>query len=251
MHAHWDNEGGKPFAASQNLMSENANPWRIGLQAARTNLVPGLILQAIALLLGVAYFFWPAFHAVLDHVAVWQTTYGVLFAMLSRMVFSGLIPFCVCLAMPLFRPRHPLADFLFNVGWWGFMGGLTCAFYALQGLLYGNAHTPATVTLKLATDMLLFTPFAACLLTSLMYLWKDNDYSWNRLRRLFGHGWYGRLVLPNLLPNWVVWAPAMAVIYTLPQPLQVHMSGLIGCFWSLMCLQIAALTNRTPARRTR
>jgi len=226
------------------------NPWRIGLQAARTNLVPGLILQAVAVLLGLAYFRWPAFQDALKHVARWQTSYGVLFAMLSRMSFSGVIPYFVCLAMPSARPRHPVADFLFGAACWSIMGLLTFYFYAFQGLLYGNDRGTLTVALKTATDMLFFTPLVASPLTSILYVWKDNDYVWTRVRPLLRRGWFRRLVLPNLLPNWAVWAPALVVVYSLPLPLQVHVSGLIGCFWSLMCLQIAGLTNRRATIRT-
>jgi hypothetical protein len=51
-------------------------------------------------------------------------------------------------------------------------------------------------------------------------------------------------VIPNLVMNWVVWIPSLIVIYSLPTALQSHVSGLIGGFWALMSLQIAAHTQK-------
>ena len=42
--------------------------------------------------------------------------------------------------------------------------------------------------------------------------------------------------------NWVLWIPSLCVVYSLPQLLQSHVAGLIGGFWVLMSLQIAART---------
>jgi len=46
-----------------------ATPWRIGLQSARANLVPGIVLQSAALAVVVAYYAAPGFHAVLEEIS--------------------------------------------------------------------------------------------------------------------------------------------------------------------------------------
>ena len=53
---------------------------------------------------------------------------------------------------------------------------------------------------------------------------------------------FRRMVLPNLLPNWVVWIPVSLVVFSFPFPLQIHVNGLICTFWTLMCLQIGRRT---------
>ena len=53
--------------------------------------------------------------------------------------------------------------------------------------------------------------------------------------------------MPNQVPGWTFWAPGVLILYSLPTDLQMPMSALLGCFWSLMCLQIAL---RTPAAST-
>ena len=79
---------------------------------------------------------------------------------------------------------------------------------------------------------------------AITHLWKDRGYRWSAIAPLLGRGWYRRLVIPNLVMNWVVWIPSLIVIYSLPTALQSHVSGLIGGFWALMSLQIAAHTQK-------
>jgi hypothetical protein len=50
--------------------------------------------------------------------------------------------------------------------------------------------------------------------------------------------------MPNLVPNWMVWTPGIAVTYSLPGLLQVPMANLIGCFWALLCITIATKTKK-------
>ena len=80
---------------------------------------------------------------------------------------------------------------------------------------------------------------------ALAHLWQDQNYSWRATRLQLGPGWYRRIVLPNQVPGWTFWAPCLLVLYALPTALQMPLSALLGCFWALMCLQIAL---RTPAR---
>ncbi len=100
----------------------------------------------------------------------------------------------------------------------------------------------AVVLAKVAADMGVFTPLIASPANALSHLWKDLDFSCCALCSRLGRGWYRRIVLPNLIPNFLIWVPGVAFVYAMPAPLQLPMSNLIGCFWSLMCLQLAART---------
>ena len=219
------------------------NPWKIGLQAARDNAVPGLILQAAAVLLLAAYRWLPAVHSFLASVSQLQQRYGMAFFLGSYLFFCALIPYAFCIAMPKLRPRQPGKALLFALGFWSLMGMILSNFYALQTWLYGSGTDFRTLVLKVLTDQLGYTAFFASPAVALSHLWKDRGYSWSALAPLLGKGWYRRLVVPNLLMNWVIWFPCLCVIYSLPLLLQAHVAGLIGGFWALMSLQIAAHTR--------
>lgn len=225
-------------------MAVGATPWQIGARAARANLVPGLALQIAAVVFVVAYYFSPAFHVRLQHLVDWQNRYGIAFTVLTRVVFNGIVPAVFCALVPSLRVRRPGAALLFGMAWWGLMGANTHIFYALQARLWGADASLATVLLKTATDMLVYSPFYASPIVAVAHLWQDQNYSFHATWLQLGRGWYRRIVLPNQVPGWAFWAPSVMVLYSLPTALQMPVSALLGCFWALMCLQIA---RRTPA----
>ena len=226
------------------------NPWKIGLKAARANLVPGLALQAAAFSLLAAYYGLPAVRRALDTVAQWQTRFGIPFSWGSYLFFCGLVPYLFCLAVPSLRPPHRWKALGFALGFWGLMGLVLPQFYTLQRVFYGDGTDLRTLALKILTDQFAYSAFFSAPLVALAHLWKDRGYRWSALSPLLGPGWFRRLVLPNLVMNWTVWIPSLCVIYSLPPALQSHVGGLIGGFWGLMCLQIAAHTGRGGEGRT-
>ncbi|HAL92895.1 MAG TPA: hypothetical protein DCM68_07725 [Verrucomicrobia bacterium] len=225
-------------------MAAGATPWQIGVRAARANLVPGLVLQVAAVLFVVAYYRSASFHGLLQHVADWQDRHGIVFTMLMRVVFNGIVPAVFCAGIPGLRMRRPWAALLFGMAWWGFMGANTHLFYTFQAWWWGADARVSTVLLKTATDMLVYSPFYASPIVAVAHLWQDQNYSWHATRLQLGPGWYRRIVLPNQVPGWTFWTPGVMILYSLPTDLQMPMSALLGCFWALMCLQIAL---RTPA----
>ncbi len=223
-----------------------ATSWQIGLRSARANFIPGLVLQVAAALFVWAYYQSDTFNTLLQQVVGIQERYGIGFSMLTRVVFNGIVPALFCWWVPGLRVRRAGAALVFGMVWWAFMGGVTHLFYMLQAHLWGSEAGLITILLKTLTDMLIFSPFVASPIISLAYLWQDQNYSFHATRLQLGPGWYGRIVLPNQVPGWTFWTPGVLILYSLPTALQMPMASLLGCFWALMCLQIA---QRTPAHR--
>lgn len=219
------------------------NPWRVGLRAARANLIPGLVLQSAAGLLLAGYWFSPGVRGALEAVSALQARWGAPFASGCYFVFCGVTPYLFCLAVPALRPQRPGRAALFVFGFWAPMAVILPQFYAFQSWLYGDGADAWTLVRKVVTDQCGYTALFASPVTALAHIWKARDYRWRELAPLLGRGWYRRLVLPNLIANWALWYPSMFIVYSLPQALQSHVAGLIGCFWSLMCLQIGVHTR--------
>ena len=64
--------------------------WQPLLTAARRNLVPGLCLQAIAVILVGIYYFVPATHGPFETVARWKVDGGYFFAAISTALAAAI-----------------------------------------------------------------------------------------------------------------------------------------------------------------
>ncbi|MCL1922214.1 MAG: Mpv17/PMP22 family protein [Kiritimatiellaeota bacterium] len=214
-------------------------PWQAGVRAAKANLIPALVLQAACLCLLLAYYWFPAVERILRPVSEWQREYGVPAAFISRGFFGGLLPGVFMLIVPALRVSRPALTIAMNFAFWGMMGSLALGLYRLQSLAFGTGHDGVTLITKMLVDQSAYTILVAVPLSATFHFWERHDFSFARTRASFPRQWFRHLMLPTLLPNWVVWAPSMMIIYALPEPLQVHFSGLVGCFWTLFCMQVA------------
>lgn len=226
--------------------STEESPFTAGVKAARSLVLPALILFATAAILVTAYYRSPSVATAMNRLSEIKKEMGPAFAFISTATLGGIVPWLFRMGLPTLRPKRPGAELAFGILWWGPMGLVLDAFYRFLGHLYDGLGWPvaAVIVAKVASDMLVFTPAYASPANALSHLWKDLGFSFPALRTRLGRGWYRRLVLPNLIPNFFIWIPGVAFVYAMPGPLQLPMSNLIGCFWSLMCLQLAAHTAK-------
>ena len=220
-------------------------PWRAGLRAARANLVPGLALSGFAAGLVLAYAALPPVHDALDQVGEWKLAGGFLFSIVSTGLFGGTLPWIISRLRPA-RPgmgitRPPLAHGLFLTALWAYKGIEVDGFYRFQSWLWGDATGPAVIVGKVLLDLGVWCVIWAVPTTALAYAFMDNGFTRAGLRRWMTPGWFPRKVVPIVVSNFFVWAPACAAIYCLPFALQVPVQNLVLCFWSLiLILQIKA-----------
>ena len=74
-----------------------------------------------------------------------------------------------------------------------------------------------------------------------MYEWKNEGFSWQSVRRSLTWDHYHEKIVPTLLATWAVWMPFMAIIYSLPFPLQFPLFSIVLTFWVLL---LTYMTNR-------
>ncbi|MFD0893476.1 hypothetical protein KBB96_18775 [Luteolibacter ambystomatis] len=220
------------------------SPWRAGWYAAKANLIPGLILQAAAIALLVAYYQSQTLREALGHVEQWKAAGGYAYSATSSAFFCGLLPWLFRMAIPSLRPRSPLSELIFGLVWWAVSGIIVDVFYTAQGRWWGTGTSVGVIAVKMLIDMGIYTPLWAAPANALLHLWKARGFPLKG--RIFAPGWYRRIVLPNLLPNWMVWIPGVAVVYSLPPLLQLPVANLICCFWALLCISIAGETTEGP-----
>ena len=217
----------------------DVSPWAAGVKAARDNALPSLVILLAATALVVGYYQVPTLRAWLDIVGTVNREHPLAFAMLCTGFTAGVIPWCFRMVFPGLRPARPGLDLLHSVVWWMFMGVVVCYFYVAQGHWFGTEPSFGVVVCKVAVDQLGFTVLCGAPFNAISHLWKDSNWDTARLRAAMGPGWYRRLVLPNLLPNYLVWFPGNIIFYSMPSELQLPVANCIGCFWALMCVRIA------------
>ena len=202
--------------------------------AARANLGPGLLLQTFAVLLLVGYYWVPALRSTFDVVGVWKQRGGYSFSVVSTALFGGVLPFLVMRATGLIPRRRALRELAFYVAFWSWKGLEVDALYRAQALWFGDSNSLGTIAAKVCADQFVFTLVWAAPTQTLCFLWKDSEFSLAQVRtRLAEQSFVSRNALV-VISTWVVWLPAVTVIYALPQALQIPLFNLVLCFWCLL-----------------
>ena len=179
---------------------------------------------------------------MLEPVAEWHRAWGWRAAFVSQAVFCGLLPGVFLLAIRSIRPRHPFLTILAQSLWCGGFGVCCNELFRLMATVFGdNAHL-STVLVKSAFDQFVWTVAVIAPANAVFFFWLGRDFSFARVKRDWPRPFFHRMVMPNLIPNWVVWIPVSLAIFSFPFSLQIHVNGIVCTFWTLMCLQIGRRT---------
>lgn len=214
------------------------HPLKLAAAAARANLRPGIILWAFGALIVGCYFYLPAAHDLLTRLGGIKDRLGLAFSVPSTVLFAALIPYALQQLTPLKRPFNP-KYLLFLVAFWAWKGAEVDLLYRLQAHLFGDNRAPATIAIKVFVDQFIYVTIWAAPTMAFPFFWAENTFRLGPVRRVLRGPWYRRIVVPILVPNWLVWIPAVALIYMLPLPLQLPIQNVILCMWSCMLLFIA------------
>jgi hypothetical protein len=205
-----------------------------GLVGLKRNLLPGLVLQSCALLIVIGYAFVPVFHDLLTNIGVLKTRYGYTYSALSTALFGGVIPFFILYATGKVQKGRVTFELLFYVGFWLWKGVEVDALYRLQSLAFGSEATVATIAAKAAVDQFVYGPFWAAPTQLLFFLWKESGFSRTTVRSRLKQESLGSRLSVIMLSSWIVWLPAVTIIYSLPNALQIPLFNLVLCFWCLL-----------------
>ena len=220
-------------------------PWRAGLRSARANLLPGLVLQAVALALVLAYYWHPPTQRIFARLSELCVDFGLVSGILSTGFCGGVVPFLYLRYGPRGGARLGWRQGAFLTAFWAYKGFEIGLFYRLLAWAVGEHHDVRTVILKAFLDQLVYCPLFAVPLTVLAYEWSEGGFSTAKVAAdMRAPGWYGRRVLPMLLSSLGVWLPAVAIIYTLPTPLQLPLQNVVLCFFTLLLAHLARHTRR-------
>jgi hypothetical protein len=217
------------------------------VRAARATALPGVVLQAIALALVIAYYRHPATHAAVEALSRLHDRAGLAFSVVSTGLCGGLIPLLYLKARASSQSLFTWAGGAVLVAFWSYKGLEIDLWYQLQAHWFGELPNVRTIATKTFFDQFIYCPVFAVPVTAIIYDWVESNLALKHvLADVRADRWYHRRVLPVLISNLGVWVPAVCIIYALPTPLQLPLQNIVLCFFTLL---LAHVMTRNVAER--
>jgi hypothetical protein len=194
-----------------------------------------------------SYFNVPEVALALNQVGVLKAAWGYPYSMASTALFGGLVPFLVLWGSGRVERQRVPAELVFYLVFWSWKGAEIDALYRAQAELFGSGSSLSVIVQKTAVDQFFYNSLWGAPTQTICFLWKDSDFSWSEMQqRLAQQGMLSRTVIV-LLPTWVVWIPAVAIVYSLPSALQIPLFSLVLCFWCLLLTFVSRYSDNRPA----
>lgn len=207
-----------------------------GVTAAKQNMIPGIILQIIALTLIICYYQIPSFRQKMDVLGGLNIEFSPWFAIFMTMLFGGAIPLIIEGVHAKKHRKSPRtsSQIIFTILVWGINGALTALLYKYQDIIFGSELNFSTVAKKVMVDQFVWVPLYVVPVFTLLFLWRDCKFSFAETRLSLRRKNFLDRALPLMISNWAIWIPSVSIIYAFPLSLQMVLMNLILVFWSLI-----------------
>ncbi|MDQ6624718.1 MAG: hypothetical protein M3Y69_01060, partial [Verrucomicrobiota bacterium] len=194
------------------------------------------VLQALTLVVLLAYYRSPTAKALLDRVAEYKTAHGIPFVVISTVVAGAILPeiFLVVFFQRARVRRQNFRNLLFTTPMWALDGIIVDLFYRGLAAWLGDEVSLSVVATKILVDQFGYNVFIAGPYEVIAYEWKNSGYSFAIIPQCLNLAYYRNKIVPTLFATWVVWLPLVAMIYSLPLALQFPLFSFALTFWVLL-----------------
>lgn len=199
-----------------------------------TNLKAGLALWSLAVFILIGYHHIPFIQQILVQLAQAKSRYGLLFSAIFGGFVGGILPGLILMVQKQIPKGQRLRVLLFFALFWIYRSMEVDLLYRLQAHLFGNDADVQTIIRKVTFDMLGYAPLWGLPTVAIAYLWKDNRFSFRQTRESLNREFIGIKMPAMLVSNWLIWIPAVSVIYSLPLMLQLPIQSIILCFFVMI-----------------
>lgn len=205
----------------------------------RENRLPCLVLNLLVLALVGSYYAVPQAAALWQAVGDFKLRWSFGFSLVSTVFAAALLPTLVQGWMGRLPARGRLKRLALLSLFWGWRGMEIDLFYQVQGWLFGHGNDLGTLLIKVAVDQFVMSPlwFVPTVLIALR--WVEFGGSWARTRASLDREFWRRTCPTVMVANWLVWIPALALIYSLPAALQFPLFSGVMCFFILILTLLA------------
>lgn len=202
--------------------------------AFRRNRVPCLLLNLLALILVISYYQVPALKETWQSIGQFKTHWAFAFSCVSTMFAAAVFPFLIQQAMGTLPHEGKWHRLFLAMLFWGYRGMEIDLFYHIQNHLFGDHQDATTLLKKVLFDQFVATPFWFVPTYVIALRWIDLGGSWSRTMASLNREFWTRTLPTVLVTNWLVWIPALALVYSLPAPLQFPLFTIVMCFFVLV-----------------
>jgi hypothetical protein len=228
-----------PFVPMPESPTANASVSAAIGTAFRQNRLPCLLLNMVVVALVVSYYHWPAAAGLWDAVGAFKTRWSFVFSCVSTMFAAAVMPFGIQWLMGTLPSDSRWRKLGWRMLFWGYRGMEIDLFYRVLGKLFGHGHDAATLTTKVLIDQFVMSPLWFVPTYVIALRWIDQGGSLTRLRASLDRHFWTHTCFTVLVTNWLVWIPALALVYSLPGPLQFPLFAVVMCFFILVVTLIA------------
>jgi len=207
--------------------------------AFRQNRLACLLLNLLVAALVASYYYWPPVAGLWQAAGEFKTKWSWLFSFVSTAFAAAVLPFLLLWIRGTLPAEGRVRRLLFLVLFWGYRGMEIDLLYRTQGRLFGHGNDAATLAVKMAVDQFLYTPFWAVPTFVIALRWADCGCSWRRTRESLDRTFFTRTLPAICITNWIIWIPAVLLIYSLPPALQFPLFTVIMCFFVLLVTLMA------------
>ena len=182
-----------------------------------------------------------------ETVGAFKTRWAVPFAFLSTAFVAAVLPFVIESLQG--KPTAPgqYRRLAWLTLFWGYRGIEIDLFYRLQGMLFGHGNDFQTLAVKVAVDQFVYTPFWALPTYVIVLRLVDFGGFTPEMKASLSRAFLTRTLPAILFTNWMVWIPAVTLVYSLPPALQFPLFSVIMCFFILVVTLMARSTPEVSA----
>jgi hypothetical protein len=210
--------------------------------AFRQNRLPCVLLNVLVLALVVSYYRWPALAGMWAAIGAFKIQWSFVFSCVSTMFAAAVMPFFAQWAMGVLPRDGRWRKLGLRMLFWGYRGMEIDLFYRAQGWVFGNGNDVATLAKKVAMDQFVMSPLWFVPTYVIALRWIEQRGSWARLRSSLDRHFWTHTCFTVMVTNWLIWIPALALVYSLPAPLQFPLFAVVMCFFILV---VTLLTRDT------
>jgi len=207
-----------------------------GIRSVKATWPPMLVIQIATFFVVFGYYASPAIRDMHIFMSNLKDQGGMPFIIGSGFIAGGLLPELAKLTagrVPKLNKEYAKQVFFTGLVY-GIVAVLVFYLYKLQVLMFGDVPTLGATTLKVAFDMLVFSPFLSMPFATGMFIWRRNNYKFSSWKKVFTPAGYSQNVLPTLVLCWAFWTPVLACVYVLPEKLQFVVAILCEAAWSIV-----------------
>lgn len=207
----------------------------------RQNRLPCLVLNALAVALVASYYQVPALAGFWEAVGDFKTRWSFVFSCVSTMFAAAILPTFIQMAMGTLRSEGRWQRLALLTLFWGYRGMEIDLFYRFQGWLFGHGNDLRTLIIKVVFDQFVMSPLWFVPTYVIALRWAEMGGSWARTKPTLNREFWTRTCPLVLVTNWLIWMPALALVYSLPPALQFPLFTIVMCFFILV---VTVMTSR-------